>query len=718
MWNTFDKCREVLSKRGLCNEFISESGLSEQELCSECDKIFNRKQSFGKSKSEVIAFIFENSQLDICEDDIFLGKINHFDIVGKQLWSKVGLYQENALCNVKDSRVFTEAMAIEPTMDFGHLAPDWNFIIQNGIPGILKRLEQCKFNCADAVKTEFYDNSIRVFNALIAYIIRLADAARKIGTEKMLFAANNLETLTKSEPQTLAQAMQLTFLIYLLQTNVELAVIRSLGGLDRLYVKFYRQDLKNGTFTQEQLREIVRYFLLKFSSLKVVANIPFYICGKDSNGNDATNEFTFVLLEEYKKLNIYDPKIHVMYHKSINPKAVNLILEMIRNGNSSFVFINTDTAENALKNLGISEDDAKKVIVYGCYEVASEGEELPSTCAGRVNMPKVLEMYMYGGESLDDGKKTLFKPNSQRENFEEFYDGFKKYLKYAVTVCMDTIAKYEACYSEIFTAPMLSATFKSCVENGIDIFSGGAKYNNTSVVCSCLASVVDSIVAIKKLVYDEKRLRLEELKCVLKNNWAGYEKLRQYALSNIPKYGNNNENDFFASDLCDFLAKTINGYQNCRGGVFRFGMFSIDYRFRFGKRTGATPDGRLNGEPLSKNFCAVSGQDKKGVTTFLKSVLSVNAVKIPDGCVADCVLHSSATQGREGILAMSGLLATYMENGGFAIQFNVFSADTLKEAQVMPEKYKNLQVRLCGWNTNFVNLSKKEQDEFIISAEN
>jgi len=186
-----------------------------------------------------------------------------------------------------------------------------------------------------------------------------------------------------------------------------------------------------------------------------------------------------------------------------------------------------------------------------------------------------------------------------------------------------------------------------------------------------------------------------------------------------PKFANNDdEADNISVSLNSFLAdEVINGYKNGRGGIFRYGNFSIDWRFRFGKATAALPDGHLCGQPLSKNFSASVGMDKMGVTSFINSVLKMDATKVPDGCVADIVLHNSSTKGEEGSAAILGLLVSFMNGGGFAIQFNVLSAEILKFAQKAPEKYKNLQVRVCGWDANFICLSKTEQDEFIIQSE-
>lgn len=208
------------------------------------------------------------------------------------------------------------------------------------------------------------------------------------------------------------------------------------------------------------------------------------------------------------------------------------------------------------------------------------------------------------------------------------------------------------------------------------------------------------------------------MRTALSCNWNGFEQLRMTCI-NYPKYGNGNvEVDEMTKSLCDFIADQINNYPNGRGGVFRFGMFSIDWNFTFGEHTGATPDGRFAHEMLSKNMTASTGMDRNGVTALINSVSKIDYTKIPNGTVLDLTLHTSATNGENGLLSMIGLIKTYMKLGAMAIHINVLDANILKKAQMKPEDYPTLQIRVCGWNAYFVNLSKKEQDDFIRKAEN
>ena len=255
--------------------------------------------------------------------------------------------------------------------------------------------------------------------------------------------------------------------------------------------------------------------------------------------------------------------------------------------------------------------------------------------------------------------------------------------------------------------------------SGKDSYEGGVKYNNTSINLLGLASAVDSMLAVKYAVYDKKIVSLKEFTEILKNNWKDNEKLRLIMSRRCEKYGNNtSEANELAVWISEYAADLINGRENGRGGVYRCGMFSIDWYASFGGVTGASADGRFAKEPLSKNICTVIGKDKNGVTDIINTVTNIDYTKFPNGAVFDAMLHPSAISGDDGLEAAIGLLKTFMKKGGMAFQLNVLNPHILKKAQKNPKMFETLQVRLCGWNVYFVNLSEREQNEFIKMAEN
>ena len=698
------------------------SGIASRTLKPRVEAILKEGEqiSVAKAKADAIAYILRNAQIDIHPNEIFADKLNHNNLMINYLASKQSVLKAvQAQDFAKRELLFSATGSFDALMDFGHIAPDWDFLIQNGIVGVINRLEQQQIKATSPESEAFYEQCLTVYRAMIDCLIRMAEVAEKNGTKNNLFMAYNLRKLAVSAPETMAQAMQLTLFFYNVQMHLDATTVRSLGGLDHLYQPLFQKDLDEKRFTEAEQREIIRYFFWKISAMKVIANMPFYIGGTDFTGEDQTSDFTYILLEEYLELDIYDPKIHIMYHNNTPSRLIDIVLESIRNGKNSFVFVNTAVAKAALERIGIEPKDAARLTVYGCYEPAAEGTEVPATCAGRVNMAKAVELALNNGIDPITQEQVGLMTGDDFETYDDFYQAVKSQLAFLTKNCMEIITEYERHYSVVCPSPIMSATYECSVTKGKDLYCGGAKYGNTSIVGLGLATLVDSCAAVKKVIFEEKIITFDELKKDLLNNWQQAEDIQLYVKKNCDKYGNNSsEVDQFAVDLTSFFSELINLRPNGRGGVFRCGMFSVDWCTDFGFATAATPDGRNSSEPISKNICASLGMDKKGVTAFLQSALKLPSYDISDGCVTDVVLHHSSVHDDDGMIAFRGILYAFMKNGGASIHFNVLNPTILREAQQHPERYQNLQIRLCGWNVYFVDLSRDEQNAFILQAEN
>ena len=596
--------------------------------------------------------------------------------------------------------------------DPGHTMPDWERIMNKGIVGILNEAEEylSKDNLKDDEKN-FYLSVKYAYEGILIYIKRLYELAVNTKGENAAFSAENLKALTERAPGTLAEAMQLYFIYYMVQHFVEGANLRSLGALDKILYPFYENDLKNKRITKDEARELIRYFLYKWTTQKVLANIPFNLCTE-------VNEMTYLILEEYVDLDVTDPKIHIKWDEELPQDVTDFVMDAIRKGKSSFVFANNAVVKEALMGIGEEEEDAEDYTLVGCYEPASAGREFPSTLNGRINLPMATEVILGGGRNFLTEDLLGWENKLDYADFDSFYADVKKLLEKWAEISVKEISEIEREYPLYLHTPVISATFNSCMKKGMDAYKGGAKYNNSSICIFGTATFVDSLVAIKKLVFEEKRLTLSDFAKILKNNWEGNEDLRQYVKKAYPKYGNGNSDaDFFAKDIVSFMAERINGKENGRGGVFRMGLFSIDWILHYGRLLGASADGRKKGEAISKNLSPSVGMDKSGITAIINSATSFDHSLSPNGLVLDLTVHPTAASGDEGLAVMSGLLKTYFKKGGFAVHFNVLSADILKEAKKNPEKYKNLQVRLCGWNVYFADLDGEMQDNLIASME-
>ncbi len=725
IWERFENDRAVLESIYNGQTWNPDSGVTPKELYDGCHAIERECRGLPRiiAKTRMYKYVLENAQLDVREADFFPERLRHDYIISRIREEWIKELRSNVINDTLALHSSAqEGLCYTGNIDLGHVAPDWQSLVDLGFVGLLERVKNAhaKEGLTEEQNT-FYECVESVLESTITLLRRLANEMARHGTDRAKLVSESLMNLTVSAPKTLLEAMQLCMIYYNLQTHVEREPIRSVGGLDRLFIRFYKSDLESGRFTEAQLRELFRYYFYKFYSMKVVANVPFYLGGRLADGSSGINELSYIIVEEYSALNINDPKIHVRWYDEMPEDFVKLVMKSIRDGKNSFVFVNDNVIEKALVGIGEDKADARNYIVIGCYEPCAMGKEIPCTCAGRANMTKALLTVMTEGVDAYTGKAvgSVRAEADSYKTFDEFYAAVKEQIAAFLDGAMDLVCAYEEHYPSFSQAPLLSATYEPCVESGHDAYDRGAKYSNSSIVAFSVATTADALVAVKRLVYDEKLLTLSEFAKILENNWEGHEALHRRVLHKLPKYGNGlAEPDTFAKEIVDFAAGYVNGKPNKRGGVFRLGLFSIDYRISFGERMGATPDGRVAGEMLSKNMGAVTAMDKEGVTALINTVTKIDYTGVPDGTVLDVMLHRTATEGDEGIVAMYALLTTYMKKGGFAFQMNVLSPDVLRRAQAEPEKYATLQVRLCGWNVYFVELSKTEQDDLIRQCEN
>lgn len=721
MWNTFALDKEIIAKEYSDFKPNKESRISAHMLEYECFKIAEELKNEPREiiKAKIFALIMDKARIEVSPLNWFPTKIEHENIIvniRKKWKDDIEKYE---MCNVINEHIFAQKKCLYTgDVDFSHTAPDWNAILKLGLTGLLHRAEEKKNNLNETQKN-FYLSCEIVYKAMIRFVKRLSNEAFRlsVGNKKMKKVAESLLNLTQREPQSMLEAMQLSLIFYYVQTYVEGVNVRSFGGLDRLYYEFYKKDIESGEYTKEQIRELVDYWFYNFYALSAIANTPFYLCGKDKEGNTVLNELSYLFIEEYEKLNINDPKIHIRYTPELDESFVKKVLKLIADGKNSIVFLNDEVVIEALTKIGESEEDATEYIPIGCYEPSSMGKEVPCTCAGRINIAKAVECAINDGYDLTEGK-MLYRSGREIKSFEDFKAEVMDVLKFAIGQTIELINTYEKHYMNINPAPLFSGTLDECMEKGMDAYAGGAKYNNTSINAFGLADAVDSLIAVKKAVFEEERLTLNEFKQILRDNWYDNEKLRMICKNCYPKYGNNSaEADEIMLELTELITSEINNKPNNRGGIYRCGMFSIDWYSGFGRATGALPDGKLNGEAISKNLNPVIGQDKNGATSLINSITKIDFSKVPNGAVLDLLLHSSVTKGEAGISVMLCLLKVFMNRGGFGIQINTLNSEILKKAQKHPEQYKNLQVRLCGWNVYFVNLSEQEQMEFIKMSE-
>ncbi len=685
-------------------------------------------------KAKCFAYLTENAPIYINPNDWFGiavegAKLDPITDVGcrydrpllelKQKWMKEIDGKLNLPENEHFVRYTKNYLFNELYIDYNHSTPCWEDIFSLGISGMRERARKYRkgHEPLSDEKRAYFDGIEISFTALIRLLERYVCALDGRSEPRLVVMKNAIAHLISSPPSNTYEALLLAWMYWYAQEQLDGIRVRTMGALDRLYYGFYKKDIEEKRFTNDDIREMLTYFMNGFYALRTHYQQPMYLGGVDKDGNCVVNELSYLALEAYDALSAPNPKLQVIISQNTPHAFLCSVLDSIRKGNSSISIINHEVAEASLIKVGVTEEEARTYLMSGCWDYAVRNHEV-KTVPIRVSLPKILEYTMTNGVCLSTGETVGLRLGESFATFEEFYAAYEKQWLYIQNRAMGVIENWENYLAEISPSNLYSGTMTDSLERAVDGYAKGMKYNNT-IYCVCgLATLVDSLCAIKKYVFDKKELTLSEFVQLLKDDWKGGEELRKRILHDKDKYGNGSSvADEFMVKLADFFAKNTNGRPNGRGSIWKLGILSIDKNLRFGALMCATPDGRCAGEPLSKNLSPVIGMDRGGITTLLNSMGKMDFTNFPHSAMLDLVLHPTAVSGDDGLEAFAGLVRTYFKKGGHSLQFNVFSSETLKAAQIEPDKYRNLQIRVCGWNVYFVDLEKVMQDAFIRECE-
>ena len=600
--------------------------------------------------------------------------------------------------------------------DFDHSVPVWDRILTLGFSGLLQASEAARPTDATSEQTAFYDGIAITYTAIGELLDRLAVQAQKDGNLPM---AEALTAIKAAPPKSFYEALLTNYLYFMLCEHIEGMQVRSLGHFDRLFYPFYQRDLEKGV-PESELRRQLACYLLQFSAIGNYWNQPVFLGGCKEDESTQYNALSYLFLDVYDKLNIYCPKIQLKVADSTPRKLLQKALDMIRRGRNSIVFIGDATIRKALQKDGATAGQARLCDIKGCYEYSVQGAIV--TEMNYVNLLKPLEYALHRGcDGITGHFAGLESPAPESfSDFDAFYAEYKRQLAFLINEVIETVNGFEDYLSYVNPQSMLSATCERSIATGRDILQGGAEQNITIMEFGFIADIADSLTNIKKYVFDKKMLTLSQLRDILDADFAGNEPLRSLLLSDRDKYGNNKDlPDSIAKDIAEFVTALVVGRPNAkkRGGTWNLGFHVARQSYEQGEKTAASPNGRHRGEELSKNMSASMGRNREGATAAILSVTKVDATAFTGDASLDLGLHPSAVGGEEGLEAMYGLLMTFLKRGGHAMHINVFDADTLRAAQADPEKYSDLQIRVCGWNVLFKNISKEEQDGFIRQAE-
>ena len=589
--------------------------------------------------------------------------------------------------------------------DYYHSVPDWDVILKLGFPGLLAQVQKAenefkakRNGVISNDEQEFFTSVKKEYGSILNLLERIVAWAEKAACQPQTQEA--LRNLRHGAPGSFYEAMLLIWLFYQLSEYGDCVQTRSFGNLDVLLIDYYRKDIAEGRFTYEEIRAIVRNFYCKVTAMKYYFGHPFYLGGTLPDGSSAFNELSTLFLEEFGRLRVFDPKIQIKVNLNTPRKYIEQALDLIRKGNNSIVFVGEPCMEKAMLRLGYSKEEARTAVIKGCYEYCVKGAVETVGCT--LNTPAAL--------------MALVRKNADAATFEELFEKCCVGLEELIDGIIRSVNEYEPYFSFVNPAPLFSGASQTALERGVDGYGRGARYNNSNIWFSGPVTAGNSLTMIKKYVYDLKEISMRELLELLDRNWQGGERLLQKIRHDIDQFGNNRPSDAVTVNLLERLAKHINRRPNGRGGFYTAALHCANFFLIYGKKYGATPDGRMAGEEFTKNASVRAGSNFNGVTAVINSVLKLNPSDFMAGFPLDIMLHPSAVAGDDGMAAMRTLMMTYIKRGGQAIHFNVFSSEKLKDAQLHPENYNDLQVRVCGWNVLWNNLSADEQSSYIEQA--
>ena len=597
--------------------------------------------------------------------------------------------------------------------DFSHSVPDWDDLFARGWPGLDARLK------AHEKDTPFYRAERITLDAAVRLLKRLAAHAKAQAAEahgrddpaprvrRLEAQAAALKAIAERPPRTTYEALTFIYTWWVICEHLDAMQVRSLGTLDRLLTPFYRADLAAGRLDEAGFRELLRHFWWQWGSIDNYWGQPVALGGTKRDGTTEFNEVSKIILEVHDELNLPTPKMIVKVAASTPPEMLARILSVAR-GNRPVVLVGEESIAKALKGWRhCTDEECRTVEMNGCYEFYTRGTQ---------NITQSSHISFI--QPVSDVLAQAARGEVQAKTFADFKALYLAELLRNVRECLELTDAWERYLNDINPSNVYSLSVPSSIESGKDAFYNGLVYNDTALLSVSLGTAVDALLAVKEIVYERKEMSLAELGRLMSDDWKGREDLRLRMMRSKRKWGNNDaEANAIGAELVRFCSARFNGRPNVRGGRFHLSGHSARMHIELGKSTGATPDGRRAGEEMSKNISPTMGVDTEGVTALLNTVKSLDARDLPGDFPLDVALLPHTVAGEKGLQAMRTLIETYFDNGGMVIQFNIQDAETLRDAQTHPERYENLQVRVCGWNVRWNDIPKVEQDKFILRQE-
>ena len=686
----------------------------------------------------------------------------------------------------------------------GHVTVQYDKVLAIGYRGLIQEMEaeldKCSPGDADyCTKSQFLKAAILSCEAVIRYARRYAELAEKEGAacrdsarkQELLQIAANCARVPEYGASTFHEACQSFWFVQQLIQLESSGHSISPGRFDQYMYPYYKKDLEAGKLSREFAQELIDCIWVKLNDLNKCRDAAsaegfagyslfqnLIVGGQDKEGLDVTNDLSFMCISASKHVFLPQPSLSIRVWNKSPHDLLMKAADLTRTGIGLPAYYNDEVIIPSLLSRGLTLEDAREYNIIGCVEPQKAGKTEGWHDAAFYNMCRPLELVFSNG--WDKGEKISIETGDveNMSTFEEFYDAYKKQMEYNISLLVNADNAIDVAHAVRCPLPFLSCMVEDCIKRGKTVQEGGAVYNFTGPQGFGIANMADSLYAIKKLVFDEKKVTLAEYKRALAMNYgqgfdavsageivteilremsranllemskvmgkngmsvdedqvAGmiaavmntevspeekkrYEELRAM-IDEVPKFGNDNEEvDMFARDVAYTYTRPLLKYRNPRGGQFQAGLYPVSANVPLGAQTGATPDGRLAHTPVADGVSPSAGKDVLGPTAAANSVSKLDHGIASNGTLFNQKFHPTALSGEKGLENFVALIRSYFDQKGSHMQFNVVDRKTLLDAQAHPEKYAHLVVRVAGYSALFTTLSKSLQDDIIRRTE-
>ena len=674
----------------------------------------------------------------------------------------------------------------------GHVTVKYEEVLAIGYKGIIDKaraeLEKCQVGDGNYAKKSHFLNAVIVScQAVIEYAERYAELASQMAAEctdpvrkqELLQISENCSRVPANGATSFYEACQsFWFVQQLLQVESSGHSI-SPGRFDQYMYPYYKADIDKGVITREAAQELLDCIWVKLNDLNKVRDAAsaegfagyslfqnLIVGGQDKDGNDVTNDLSVMCILASMHVHLPMPSLSIRVWNGSPHELLIKAAELTRTGIGLPAYYNDEVIIPALQNRGLTLEDAREYNIIGCVEPQKAGKTDGWHDAAFFNMCRPLELVFSNG--MDKGELVGIQTGdvTKMTTFEEFFDAYKKQMEYCISLMVNADNAIDVAHAERVPLPYESCMVDDCLSRGLSVQEGGAVYNFTGPQGFGIANMADSLYAIRKLVYEDKKVSMEEYKQALAWNYdkgldqqsvsdmsemilkgmqdAGMavntdtakavlqtvmrlkpteDQLHRFTeihhmIDEVPKFGNAIDDvDYFARDVAYTYSRPLQKYMNPRGGHYQAGLYPVSANVPLGGQTGATPDGRYAHTPVADGVSPSAGKDVKGPTAAATSVSRLDHFIVSNGTLFNQKFHPSALAGREGLEKFVALIRTFFDQKGMHMQFNVVDRETLLDAQKHPENYAHLVVRVAGYSALFTTLSRSLQDDIIRRTE-